>query len=72
MLQLLIPGGGGMTYDFYIQRDSFLHRLDPRVKLVLTICLIVAAFLMETLVLLLVLLGLLHVLLLKACKYSPL
>jgi energy-coupling factor transport system permease protein len=52
-----------MTYDFYIQRDTFLHRLDPRVKFVITLGIIIAAFLMETLVLLVALMVLLHLVL---------
>ena len=55
-----------MTYDFYIKKDSFLHRLDPRVKFFLTVSLIFLAFIFETLSMLVGILLLIHILLFAA------
>ncbi|MDR2070195.1 MAG: energy-coupling factor transporter transmembrane protein EcfT, partial [Treponema sp.] len=52
--------------DFYIRRDSWLHRLDPRVKLVLTAALTAAAFKINTLFPALAMLGGIHLLLISA------
>ena len=55
-----------MTYDFYIKKDSFLHRLDPRIKFVLTVSLIFLAFIFETLIMLVGILLLIHILFITA------
>jgi energy-coupling factor transport system permease protein len=52
--------------DFYIRRDSWLHRLDPRVKLVLTVALMAIAFKINTLFPALLMLGGIHLLLISA------
>jgi len=36
-----------MSFDFYVKADSWLHRLDPRVKLVLALVLMVAAMIVR-------------------------
>lgn len=52
--------------DFYIRRDSWLHRLDPRVKLVLTVALMAIAFRINTLFPALLMLAGIHLLLISA------
>ncbi|MDR2028087.1 MAG: energy-coupling factor transporter transmembrane protein EcfT [Treponema sp.] len=52
--------------DFYIRRDSWLHRLDPRVKLVLTAALAAIALRINTLFPALAMLGGIHLLLISA------
>lgn len=51
-----------MTYDFYVATDSFLHRMDPRVKLAITFSCIIMAFVLNNIWALLVLLTFLHAL----------
>lgn len=52
--------------DLYTERDTFLHRLDPRVKMIAVLTLSLLAFIMTTLAYLLVLLGFILLLLLLA------
>ncbi|GHU99472.1 cobalt ABC transporter permease [Spirochaetia bacterium] len=52
--------------DFYIHGASWLHRLDPRVKLLMTGALMITAFRMSTLLPVIVLLAFIHLLLLSA------
>jgi len=55
-----------MAFDFYIKRDSWLHRFDPRVKILLMIVLMVVSLFINSLIPALVLLAAIHLLLLSA------
>jgi energy-coupling factor transport system permease protein len=52
--------------DFYIHGNSWLHKLDPRVKLLMTGAMMITAFGMSTLLPVMVMLALIHLLLLSA------
>ncbi len=51
-----------MNYDFYVAADSPVHRMDPRVKLAITVSCCVIAFIVNNIWAVLVLLGFLHAL----------
>jgi energy-coupling factor transport system permease protein len=56
----------GFSSDFYIQRDSWLHKLDPRVKLLLSVALMVVILSTTDLIAILIILTGIHLLLLSA------
>lgn len=56
----------GFSSDFYIKKDSWLHKLDPRVKLLLSVALMVVILSTTDLVAILIILAGIHLLLLSA------
>lgn len=56
----------GFSCDFYIKRDSWLHRLDPRVKLIISVAFIMIALSFKELLNVALLLIGIHVLLISA------
>ena len=59
-----------ITLGQYYQTDSIIHRLDPRVKLVTTICYIISLFIVDNLVGYLIA-GLFLALVIKLSKVPP-
>ena len=59
-----------ITLGQYYQTDSVIHRLDPRVKLVATVCYIISLFIVDNLLGYLVA-GLFLVLVVKLSKVPP-
>lgn len=56
----------GFSSDFYIKKDSWLHRLDPRVKLLLSVALMVVSLSVTDLITIVIILAGIHLMLISA------
>ncbi|MCI1859525.1 MAG: energy-coupling factor transporter transmembrane protein EcfT [Sporolactobacillus sp.] len=57
---------GGVSFDFYIDTDSWLHRADPRTKMLLVVCLVTLLLLSKNLFFIMAMLAAIHLLLFSA------